>query len=145
MPYLYLFSFFSFLSLLSFLSFLSFLSSLSFAISIIISQKLTCFNSKREIIFILKTLKLFPTISLDSDEDDEQAFDPSYPSRRADGSIGSEEADSIGGDGGSKALLSIERNIANLEKSILNSSQNKKQDIYEADSHHQVWISVWLG
>ena len=49
-------------------------------------------------------------------------------------------AESVGGESGdgTKALQSIERNIANLEKSILNSSHRKTDEIYESDAHHQV-------
>ena len=55
-------------------------------------------------------------------------------------------AESVGGESGdgTKALQSIERNIANLEKSILNSSHRKTDEIYESDAHHQVNIFTSL-
>ena len=53
--------------------------------------------------------------------------------------IGADSGGNVSGGDGTRALLSIERNIANIERSILNSSQHgKHEEIYDSDAHHQV-------
>ena len=74
------------------------------------------------------------TSNAESEEDDEPAFDPTYPTRRGTGSVAS-VPDSVDL-GSGEALLSIERNIANLERSILN--HRKYDDNHDSSSQHQV-------